>query len=499
MPHNHLFTVSAVGGASLLVWYAIRRRASAEADIRLSDEDNTQPPLSEGAELGQHPQEVTVHEPPHILQLPPDLLTLAVSLIRPSDSSGQLNKASFVQTAACACSCQALYEAVNTYRSSMRLPLFNRLCSSHRVAKWAVQHVLCQLRKDDGGIDNDELYDDEVVDNDNLYDEDLYDEDLHDEDLHDEDPYDEDPYNDDVIDNDELYDDGVIDEEDDGENFDDEQLNSKDDELYENTTEEESGSDDYWEDQRAQEEYEEQLRRQEEREDEKRRAREKEEMRRLFDHYRVLLVPFYRAQLHRLLRLAQDPTLDAAVTAIGEQPVDVQAEAHAKIAERLAISSDQRTTPVAAAAEQIRELTNLFLYRGGRSEADRTRFWDMTDCEGHHKDGRFKSCMDQRHFDAKAAAHGDNLLETWEALPSGGFRLVALALSRDNDWLMFVQEFEETECVPKSLASHGSPWAETKRVGPSLEGGLLVGPLPPHWMTGGVDPATDDTPTCHVQ
>ena len=83
----------------------------------------------------------------------------------------------------------------------------------------------------------------------------------------------------------------------------------------------------------------------------------------------------------------------------------------------------------------------------------------------------------------------------------GGFRRVALETHRDDDWSLFLQEYEVTKRVPTCLPSHGSAWLESRRAGPSLGTRPLLGPMQLDWQTGGVaQKVTDkDIPSCHLQ
>ena len=254
-----------------------------------------------------------------------------------------------------------------------------------------------------------------------------------------------------------------------------------------------------------------------ERERRRQEEKSKERMRRLFSHYQRQLLPFWYTQKIRLDRLMERyasslPVYDAPSAAAtctiwmgemedsGGMKEDLASflsfvAKPVALASILASSSDAMRTPVAAAAEELRWLGARLLIQGGRTQADEVRLSDMTDREQEID----VAVSMQEEIDTFTIAKADNKVERWEALSTGGFRFVANELPHDDEWSGFLQEFDVTNLVPTALRSLGSVWHESQIVGPPLGADVLAGPLPLHWQTDGVDPATEAIPTCYIQ
>jgi hypothetical protein len=444
-----------------------------------------------------------------LLLFPHEILLSIVSFTQPVQRNGLI-----MRPEACARVCDALREAVEMHCAG-------RLCVSQAVDVWAAKHLTKQHRlrelefSDEGELELEE--DDQELSNEGSQPEALDEEheesadeseydasrsvgetseaDIHDDELdwsNDDQHRDEDEdtgeYSEEE-DGNEYEDTGEYSEEEDGNEYEDTGEYSDDDgseyedkqpdeSEEESTMLEESSDTDEYEAERQQWLYE----AQEEARRKRDEARDEENLRRLHGHYQVLLRPFLALAMKRLERL-ETQYCAASMDNVGRATL------------ALSMTRDAMVTPVAAVLEEIRQLEARFTCQGGRTKEDQQRVSDLTDMDDQ---GSF-SLLNQECLDARHVAQQENVLECWEATPDGGFRLVAFETALDDDWRLFLMEWEETKQVPTSIASHGAnAWLERRMVGPPLEGRLLVGPLPLHWQNDGVDPALDPTPTCRI-
>ena len=167
-----------------------------------------------------------------------------------------------------------------------------------------------------------------------------------------------------------------------------------------------------------------------------REQRRAENKRRLFQRYQALLYPFWQQQRKRTVQLlARFPITDGPSIDITDFGT-------------LASHGPAMLTPVAAAAKEMMRLDRRIRTPFGQSEADKERTHNMVDLWVDRSDM-------QAFFDAVGLLRYENSLETWEALPGGGFRLMALEVWGDCDWAYFMDEWDATKVVPDSLVSHG--------------------------------------------